>query len=1066
MKPCWFVPLLVGASLTAQEPGYYRMPAVHGDMLVFAAEGDLWRVPVAGGAATRLTTHAENESYPAVSPDGAWIAFTATYEGPAEVYVMPAAGGLPRRLTWEGAAFVSGWTPDGHVAYRTRAYSTLPNYQLVTVDPGSGARTVVPLAQAAEGTWDRAGGTLWFTRFSAQGSRTKRYRGGTAQSIWRLEPGGREAVNLTDDFTGTDRGPMWWDGRVYFVSDRDDHLNLWSMAPDGSDKRQLTHHVGWDVRDPSLGAGRIVYQLGADIRAYDIASGQDREVPITLVSDVDQSRERWITDPMAYLDAWYLSHDGSRVALTARGRVFVAPVKDGRLVEATRRSSARYRTGWFLPGDSMLAVLSDESGEVEWWTVPANGIGDARQVTRDGRVVRFDGTASPDGRWIAHVNHDQELWLTDVASGRSTRIAFSAQWGFPGIAWSPDSRALAYGMPGDNGMARVFLHDVAAGRGAAVTTDRYNSWNPAWSPDGRWLYFLSDRTFRSTVGAPWGAYQPEPHFDRQTGIFALALQAGTRSPFQSADELAGRPDTGQVRPVVIDTDGLVGRLIELPVPPGNYGSLTVNGKRLFWTSRDSSSTALMARDIGPDAEAIAIASGIRDYELSGDGSRLGIRKGTALYVIASTAAANAPLNDDARVTLAGWNFPVDPREDWRQHFLDSWRLERDYFYDPGMHGVDWVAMRDKYLPLVDRVRSRDDLADLQSQMAGELSTLHTYVYGGDHRAGPEDVALATLGARLERDEQGGGWRIAHIYRAEPDVPDQLSPLARYGLDVREGDIIRAINGVPTQSVAHPHALLRNQAGRQVRLGLARGRTTWDAIVMPITGGRDADLRYDEWEYTRRLAVDSASGGSVGYVHLRAMGSGNLEEWFRNFYPVFNRQGLIVDVRHNGGGNIESWILARLIRDAWMYWQPRVGDPYWNMQYAFRGHVVVLVDEWTASDGEAFAEGFRRLGIGAVVGTRTWGGEVWLTSSNSQNDRGVVTAAEFGVYADGEWLIENHGVDPDVVVDNLPRATFDGRDAQLAAAVAHLRQLIREDPRPVPPHPAYPDKSTPDNRRRN
>jgi tricorn protease len=375
-------------------------------------------------------------------------------------------------------------------------------------------------------------------------------------------------------------------------------------------------------------------------------------------------------------------------------------------------------------------------------------------------------------------------------------------------------------------------------------------------------------------------------------------------------------------------------------------------------------------------------------------------------------------------------------------------------------------MLDKYLPVVDRVRSRAELADLQSQMAGEISALHTFVRGGDQRAGPEDVQTATLGARLSRDERAGGYRVEHIYRSDPDLPDQSSPLVRMGVNVREGDVITAVNGAPALSEPDIGALLRNQADKQVRLTVrqAGDAAPRDVIVRPITVQRDADLRYDEWEYTRRLATDSLGGGAIGYVHLRAMSAGNLTEWYREFYPVFNRQGLIVDVRHNQGGNIESFVLEKLIRKAWMYWQPRVGDSYWNMQDAFRGHLVVLVDELTASDGEAFAEGFRRLGLGKLIGTRTWGGEIWLSSSNVLVDRGIVTAAETGVYGpEGKWLIEGHGVDPDSVVDNLPHATFEGRDAQLEAAVAYLKDQIRRDPRPVPKHPPYPNKAVEDNR---
>jgi tricorn protease len=1073
--------LVLAHPLPAQDKGYYRSPAVSGDRIVFTAEGDLWSVPLGGGVASRLTTHPAEEASPAVSPDGKWIAFSAAYEGPTEVYVMPAGGGLPRRLTYEGDATVTGWTPDGRVAYRSNAFSTLPDAQLVVVDPAIGRQERVPLAQAADGSWDKAGGTLFFSRLEDQGSRTKRYKGGTAQKIWRLRSGASEAEPLTADFDGTSRNPMAWNGRVYFESDRDGAVNLWSMAPDGKDLRQHTRHQGWDVKGASLAGGRIAYQLGADLRLYDIAKNEDREVVVTLASDLDQMRERWVTQPLRYLDAWHVSPSGDRLTFTARGRVFVAPAERGRFAETTRKSSVRYRSARFLPpaGTDLLA-LSDQSGEVEWWRVSAVGVGDAVQVSKDGKVLRLDGIPSPDGKWIAHWNHDQELWLTEVATGRSTRIAVSPQWGFDRPGWSPDSRWFVYGKPAANGQMQLFLFSMESRSALPLTTDRYNNDEATWSPDGKWIYFLSDRNFQSLVGAPWGSYQPEPFWDRTTRLYAIATQPGLRSPFQPADELVP-PDTAAKKPVKpdsaaatptrtpVDTAGIAARLYQLPVDPGSYSDLAVNEKRLFWIDRETSvkhTASLQALEIGDKKpEVKTIVKDLRGYELSSDGKKLAIRKGDAFYVIDAGAGEGAKL-DDGQVDLSGWSFALDPKEDYRQLFVESWRLERDYFYDPGMHGVDWDGMLKKYLPLVDRVRSRGDLADLQSQLAGELSALHTFVFGGDNRQGREDVAVATLGARLTRDEQAGGWRVEHIYRGDPDQPASLSPLARYGVQVREAEVITAMNGVPSLSVAHPTALLRNQAGKQVRLRIkAAGGAERDVIAVPLTAREDFDLRYSEWEYTRRVRVDSASSGRIGYVHLRAMGSADMAQWAREFYPQFDRQALIIDDRHNGGGNIESWILEKLVRRAWMYWQPRVGDPYWNMQYAFRGHVVVLVDEQTGSDGEAFAEGFRRLGLGKVIGTRTWGGEIWLTASNRLNDRGVVTAAEFGVYGpDGKWLIEGRGVEPDSLVDNLPGETFRGRDRQLEAALAHLEGLIRKDPRPLPAHAPYPDKASPDNRR--
>ncbi len=1060
------------SALLSQAPeGYYRFPTIHGETVVFAAEGDLWSVGIGGGTAQRLTSHVEGEGYPAISPDGKTLAYSASYEGPLEVYTMPLEGGLPTRRTYEGgSAIVVGWTPDGKLLYRTRAYSTLPNRQLVSLDIETGQMNLIPLAQAADGSYDVADGTLFFTRLSAQGSRTKRYQGGTAQNIWKFD-GAEEAVPLTPDYPGTSRRPMWWSGRVYFETDRDGTMNLWSMNSDGGDLRQHTFHDGWDVKAPSMSGGRVVYQLGADIRVYDISTNLDREIPITLTSDFDQARVRWVDNPLQYLSSAYPSPDGDRVVLTARGRVFVAPAKQGRFVDVTRGQEARHRHGMFLSDGTLIAV-ADASGETEWWTLSADGVGEPRQITTDGKVLRHGGVPSPDGKWIVDVNHDQEVWLYNIESGAAKQIDFSPQWGVNTPGWSPDSRWFTYARRADNTVWQIYVYKVEDGTHATITTERYDSYDPRFGADGKWIYFLSDRNFHSLVTSPWGARQPEPFFDKQTKIYGIALEPGQRWPFQPKDELyasdgddsGASKDSDSPVEVTIELDGIQTRLFEVPVKPGNYEDLAVNGDRLFWLDEETSFEEpenLMALDIKNDEpKPETLVEDVESFRLSADGKKLLVRKGKSIYVIKASSGAKAKL-DDAKVDLSGWTFAIDPKEEWHQMFVEAWRLERDYFYDRGMHGIDWPAMLEKYMPLVDRVTTRSELSDLQAQMVSELSALHIYVYGGDHREGEDQINLASLGARLTRDERAGGYRVDHIYTADPDEPDQLSPLAKPNVNVSEGDIIEAVNGVSALAVADIGELLRNQAGKQMRLTVrsANPGEPRSVIVTPISMRRDSDLRYDEWEYTRRLETEELGEGKIGYLHLRAMGGRNMAEWQRNFYPVFNRQGLIIDVRHNRGGNIDSWVLEKLMREAWFYWQPRVGDPYWNMQFAFRGHMVMLVDEWTASDGEAVAEGFRRLGLGELMGVRTWGGEIWLTSSNRLVDSGIATAAEVGVYGpEGEWLIEGHGVEPDIVVDNLPHATFNGEDAQLKAAIEHLQRLIREDPRPVPPAPPYPDKS--------
>lgn len=1062
--------------------GYYRFPALHEKTVVFTAEGDLWTASTEGGAARRLTSHPGQELNAAISPDGKTVAFTAEYDGPAEVYSMPIEGGLPVRRTWDGTrATVVGWTPEGRILYTTSRYSTIPNNQLVAISP-DGKREVLPLAQAAEGEYDPASKTLFFTRFAFQGSYTKRYKGGTAQNIWRYAGSG-EAVPLTKDYAGTSARPMFWNGRVYFLSDRDSIMNIWSMTPDGKDARQVTRHKGYDVQTPVQQGGRIVYQFGADLWLLDLKSGKSAMIPITMVSDFDHLREKWIRRPIEYLTDAALAPDGESVAFTARGMVFVAPAKTGRLVTVAAKPGVRYRSARFLPDGKSILAMSSESGEIELWKFPANGIGTPERLTSDGGVLRWTGVPSPDGRYIAHTDKDQQLWLYDLKEKANKKLGQSQYGNFGDLTWSPDSRWLAFSEEGENTFQRIRLYNTESGAMQFVTSDRYNSGSPAWSPDGKWLYFLSDRNLRSSVQAPWGPRQPDPFFDRTMKIYALALRKGQRGMFEPPDELsanakpetpkeAPKPDAAKAEPVKFDIDlqGIETRLYELPVPPGNYSSLNALAKRLLWIDFDRSGggppkVGLQAIDLAYKAEVETLLTGINDFDLSLNGKKMLVRKGEDFHVLDADAKAAALSNPktltDAKVNLNEWSFPLKPRDEFRELFTDAWRLERDYFYDRKMHGVNWPAMREKYLPLVDRVTDRQELNDVIAQMVAELSALHTFVRGGDQRRGPDQVQQGSLGAVLDRDAAAGGYVVKQIYRNDPDLPEQQSPLARFGVDISEGDVITHIDGVETLSEPDIGVLLREKAGKQLLLRVKQGANSRDVVVKPISMNQDADLRYSSWEYSRRLKVDELAQGKVGYLHLRAMGGGDIAQWVRDFYPVFNRQGLIIDVRHNNGGNIDSWLLGKLLRKAWFYWQPRVGAPYWNMNYAFRGHIVVLVDERTASDGEAFAEGFRRLGLGKVIGTRTWGGEIWLSSSNVLADRGIATASEIGVYGpEGQWLIEGHGVDPDIVVDNLPAESFAGKDAQLEAAIKHLEELIRKDPRPVPKPPVYPDKSAP------
>ena len=663
--------LLLTTSVSAQSiQGFYRFPELHDDTLVFSSEGDLWTVGVDGGTARRLTTHPSEETHPALSPDGRTLAFTARYEGPVEVYTMPLSGGLPTRWTFETeASTVITWTPAGDLVYSTTHYATLPNAQLVSIDLASKTRRRIPLSEASEATYDASGDTLFFVRPADHRNVTKRYRGGTARQIWRFAAGAAEAVSLTSDYTGESHSPMWWNARVYFVSDRDGIMNIWSMAEDGDDLRQHTTHLDFDVKQPSLSAGRIVHQVGADLWLYDIATGTVRPIPIALASDLDQLRERWVDDPMEYLTAAHLNRTGTAVALTARGRVFVAPTDQGRLVQVSRAPGVRYRDVVFMPDGDTLLGLTDETGELEFALLPANGVGASQALTDDGQILRFEGHPSPDGRWIAYTDNNDDLWVLNVDSRRQHVISSNREGAFD-IAWSPDSRWLAYSQVEANSFARILLYNVEADSATPLTSDRVNSTSASWSPDGAWIYFLSDRNLRSVVNAPWGPRQPEPFFDKPMKVYHASLQRGARSPFKAADELSGAdqteaeadtaPSSGEPTAaaddlaIQIDLDGIDRRVKEVPVPPGNYRSLIANDEALFWISRDpgrNPDSHLMAVAIGTRPEPpTRIVEGIRSFELSSDGSRVMVRKGDALHVFEAAPKAPADLAK-ARVDL-------------------------------------------------------------------------------------------------------------------------------------------------------------------------------------------------------------------------------------------------------------------------------------------------------------------------------------------------------------------------------------------------------------------------------
>jgi tricorn protease len=1084
--------MIASAYATPGDNAYVRFPSIRADSVVFTAEGDLWKVSSNGGAAQRLTTHLGAETHSAISQDGKWLAFSANYEGTQEAYVMPIAGGVPKRISFDNTAVaVLGWSAQGEVLV-TSQHLLGPTSQTVisAINPQNLQRQVFPVTDANEATLDDAGKTLYFTRLGlhTRNDNAKLYRGGGLAQLWKYELGGKaEAVKLFTNDKSNNRRPMLWKNRLFFLSDRDGAYNLYSSNLAGEDVRVLTKHREWEVRNPQIGDGKIVYQLGANLHLFDLTTQNDQLLNVDLVSDFDQSRQRYIKNPLEFLSNVQVAGKEEKLVFTARGQMTIAGTASQRRVDIQLPDGARAREAVFSHDERYVYAFVDSTGENEIWRFPANGNGKGEQLSKDGETHRLTMAPSPDGRYLAHTDKRGRLFLLDFNTKANLIIDDAAKNGFgthDEIVWSPDSKTLALVRSNNSqGRNQIGLYDLDSKQTHFVTTDRYESESPSFSSDGKWLYFLSNRNFQPGVGAPWGDRNMGTNFDKRTGIFALALQTGNRFPFKPDDELSKtiektaektseKPETtdaskeikktevatAKKAPTAITYQGLAERLYEVPVPTGNYRRLIVDDKRLYFLERDATDRSrsnvktLAISKTSPQAE--IFAAGVRNFDLSLDKKRVLLHIGAGngdFYVVDAAAKAPGDLGK-SKVKVDDWSFSSNPRQEWKQMYLDAWRMHRDFLYDTNMRGVDWVKVREKYAPLVDRVSDRAELNDVLGLMVSEVSSLHSQVRPGDVRRASPDAQAAGLGAVFSKTNEG--YRVDHIYRAEPDLPSQRAPLDNPDIDIKIGDIITAINGNDVLKARDISDLLLNQADKQILLQYKRNnQATKTAIVSPVNMQKQANLRYSDWEQSLATKVNRQSDGKIGYLHLRAMTPADVSSFARDFYANYDRDGLIIDVRRNNGGNIDSWIIEKLLRKAWAFWSSAGNQPYTNMQQTFRGHLVVLIDELTYSDGETFAAGVKTLNLGPLIGKRTAGAGVWLSDRNTLSDNGMVRAAENAQFdvKDGRWLVEGVGVAPDIEVDNLPNATFKGEDKQLDAALNYLQKKLKEQPiKPLQP----------------
>jgi len=1079
-----------------------RFPDVWHDRIVFSYAGDLWTVGTRGGTATRLTSNPGLELFGKFSPDGRYIAFTGQYGGDEQVYVIPSSGGSPKQLTfypapgplaerWGYDNQVYGWTPDGTaVLFRSaRDGYILTDSKLYTVPMNGGAATALPMPISGAGHFSPDGKKIVYSPLWRDFRSEKRYQGGWANDLYIFDLTHPSLLQVTND-PRTDRDPMWIGDAIYFNSDRTGVFNLFRYDIATRETRQLTHYRDWDVRWPSADAeGQIVYESDGELHIYDTRDGRDRALSITVPADITTTRPQSV-NAADNIESFTLSPGGERVGIVARGDVFTVPVEHGVTRDLTQSSSAHDREIAWSSDGKRLAYVSDRSGEEEIYIQAQDGSDPGVQVTSGSAQRYYAPRWSGDDKRIAFCDNTGRLYVIEVQTRRRIAIARDPADLPQDYHWSPDGQYLAYSLDETNGFSGVYVWSAADGQSRRITPPLFNAHSPSWAPNGELLYYLSEREYQpllSTIEFDFAT-------DRQTGIFAVTLRKDGKNPFGIRDDEPGdakkeadkdtvtagdsddasgkekkKPKDGaQSHPAVkIDFADIEQRAIHVPLEADNLSDLEAGAENLLYQrsgpayyGRDSSvKPAVMSYSI-KERKAKTVAEDVTEWSATADGKHVlaQLASKEIKYYEVGSGSEDAGDDDSAKdddgaktVSLAGLVTTRVPATEWREIFSEVWRRYRDYFYVENMHGYDWKKLREKYEPLLDFVGSRADLNYVIAEMISELTVQHAYIEGGDLGL-PKRPYVALPGARFELDAKSGRYRIARIFAGQNEEERYRSPLTEVGVDAHVGDYVLAINGRELKAGTDPYELLQAVPNQPVEWRVsatADGKGARTIRYRPLN--TENDLLYLAWVAGNRARVDRMSQGRLGYIHVPDMGEAGIREFIKWWYPQVRKEGLVVDVRDNGGGNISELLIERLARtlhgtsfarnhDAADTY-PRVVQP---------GPKVALVNEDTSSDGDIFAYAFRQWKIGTLVGKRTWGGAVGITDHGPLLDGGVVFVPEFGTADEnGRWIIEGHGVDPDIVVEQDPVEVLKGRDPQLERGVQELMQRLPASPAGLP-----------------
>ncbi len=1108
--------LLVMTPLMATRAALPRFPQPYGDRIVFVADGNVWSVPKSGGTAVRLTSAPGQDMFPRVSPDGKWIAYTEAGKAGTDIWVIPAVGGAARRLTYDPATeagtggrhgpdnMVLTWTPDSQSVVYLSKHDQWNGWiqNLYEVPVAGGLPTPLPIDSAVGlVAYGPDGHTIAYNRIFRNFRTWKRYNGGMAQQIFTYDFNTRELKQLTN-WSGTNTSPMWYGNRIYYLSDQDEHrrANIWVIDADTKQTRQVTHYTDYDIDFPAVGGDAIAFQQGGKLYRLDLPGERIEEVPLSIPDDGARTRSRVAdvkselraTDPAGQVD-YALAPNGRRTLFSARGDIFSVPTENGATRNLTSTQGADEDHPAWSPDGRTIAYTTDTGGAQQIAIRPAEG-GPEKILTSFAEGYFYGPIFSRDGKTLAFSDGAHRLWIVGTGGGTPKQVAQDKLNEIHDQAFSPDGRWLAFSLSAVGRRRDLALYELATGKLTRLGDGSGIDANPAWSSDGKYLYFTSSR-HENPVGS-------DVEFDfaivKSAGIYAIPLARDTASPVApKSDEASGASDedpsapendakqtqaaksvkddggkkadgqsppepVGPIKPIRIDLDGLMARAVALPIDAANINQFDVRRDRIYYLTQplaliegtlNGEKTALRFFDLKRRKSSL-VTEDVDSYSLSLDGQRVLIKHDKDFTVLATKADAAKDAETTKALNLGHLREVVDPAQEWAEMFENAWRLERDLFYSPLMNGEDWKGVHESYRKLLPLAGSRDDLNYLIGQMLGEIGNSHTYVGGGDDGDTMPPAHSALLGVDWALDAASARYRFATIYPGDNTRDDYRSPLAQPGVNVKAGDYLLAVNGVELRAPTDPDSLLQ----------LADADTTVDLTIADNPGGarrhivarpveKELSLREAAWIAHNRAMVDKLSGGRVGYVYMSNMEQLGLQQFVRQFYAQLDKQALIMDDRWNGGGFIAPYALERLRRMLVMLATNRESAITAEPQEVLNGPKVALLNHWSASDGDIFPYLFRLYGLGKLVGTRSWGGVRGIRGNWQLMDGGYITIPEDAPYTlDGQWAVENHGVEPDVEIENMPADLLAGHDAQLEAAVDLMLKAIAGKPPGLPPPP--------------